>query len=107
MLVNPGKRRKSMPNPVNPKPANPQPVILKPSGVKGKPLSDQARNIISKLPPADAVAVMEDMMSRVADNNNSNNFSAPNAMTKDEMTQRLQALPDAKLKGILQQHGIV
>ncbi len=75
---------------------------------KARPLSDVARKAIEKLPSPEAIAVMEDMMSRVADNNNANNnASLPKEMPIEDMVRELSKLPDAKIRSILKEHGIL
>jgi len=74
---------------------------------KNLQLSQPVRSILHKLPSADAVSVMEDLLSKVADNNNANNFSKDaGALTQEEMVKKLQSIPEGQLRSILQQHGI-
>ncbi|MCL5099182.1 MAG: hypothetical protein M1608_16920 [Candidatus Omnitrophica bacterium] len=70
-------------------------------------LSANARAVLHKLPTADAVTVMEDMMSKVAGVNNSNNNAKPSELSREEMVKKINELPDANLKAILKTHGII
>lgn len=78
-----------------------------PTSPKTRKLSPEARKVMEKLPSADAITVMEDMMDKVAGVNNSNNNSKPADLTREEMVAKINSLPDANLKGILKAHGVI
>ena len=69
-------------------------------------LSESTRAILTKL-PSEAVSVLEDLIEKVADNNNANNFSEPAPVSRAEMLKKVDALPDSDLKAVLKAHGII
>lgn len=76
-----------------------------PEATKKKNLSPEVKAILSKLPSAEAVHVLDEMLGKVADQNNSSNFAQP--VSKEEAVEKLKALPDSKLRDILKEHGIL
>jgi hypothetical protein len=71
-------------------------------------LSENARAALGKLPTAEAVHVMEDMLNKVAGVNNSNNNSRDlPELSREELLAKVNSVPDAELKKILQAHGII
>jgi len=70
-------------------------------------VSPEARAVLSKLPPADLITVMEGMQ-RAADNNNQSNFSKPaDQMTDQEVGQTISKIPPGQLRNVLTQQGII
>lgn len=72
---------------------------------KARPLSAETKKVLEKLPTPEAVTVLEEMIGRVADNNNQSNFAAA-ALEREEMLEKIESLPDARLRAILREHGI-
>lgn len=73
-----------------------------------RPIPADVKDALHKLPTAEAVKIMEEMMGRVSDNNNANNFGQPaDKMTRQEMEKKLQEIPESQLRDILKAHGIV
>lgn len=71
-------------------------------------LSDKARAVMEKLPSADVITVMEDVMDKVAGVNNSvNNSAEAGELSREELMTKVSSLPNARLKNILREHGVI
>lgn len=70
-------------------------------------LSDTTKRALEKLPTAEAVAVLDDLISRVADQNNAQNNNGGSQLGREEMLGKISKLSEAQLKDVLKAQGIL